>query len=432
MGIVIPQRRGQPTDRQMGAILGDRAAGGPEPLVRREISTMAQSLRICLFNTDASAEESLQPEFEKLRNVRVLAEVSTWDDLHAWLVHKAVDIVVVKLNDDVEAGLEVVRNVAQISPGCAVIGVSAKADPTHIISAMRAGCAQFVCWPVDTEDLRSAVDRISSGRGGATISSKRICVISSSGGAGATTIACNLALELADIGHSQTALVDLSLEFGDVHCVFDCRPEYSVADVCREGVDLDVALLDQAMHELSPDVSILARPEILADAREVTPDGVDNALRLISQMYPYLVVDLPRAFSFLSAAALRDADHVLIVTQLGVPFVRNARRIYDCLREMDTDPQRIEIVLNRCKANFERVSPEDVEAHFDKPIFAMIPNDYRHVQSALDLGNPIGIDPPNSPARAAIQALAKKLVADDATEGSTPSKRGLIGRLLKR
>src|SRR5690606_36945329 len=130
------------------------------------------------------------------------------------------------------------------------------------------------------------------------------------------------------------ALVDLNLEFGDVACAFDCSPMYSVVDVCRDGIQLDSIILGKALYDLPCNVSILARPDRVEHAREVTPEGVQVMFGVLSSMFPYIVVDLPRAFDYTSAAALSPADHILIVTQLSVPFLRNATRIHRVLLDM--------------------------------------------------------------------------------------------------
>ena len=393
---------------------------------------MAETLRICLFDTLPDRTPSFRIPFEQTQNTLILGEFNQWDELREWVRHGQVDIVAVNLDGDQEAALTVVENIGRTGQRCGIIGISSNLDPNFIIRAMRAGCSQFVCWPVDQGDLESAVERIRATRAVAVQAAKRVCVIGSSGGAGATTIACNLAMELGHLTHRHCALVDMNLEFGDVNCAFDCKPKFSVADICREQVDLDRHMVEKAMHELPCNVSILARPESLSDAHSVTPDGVTRALQALAELYPFTVIDLPRAYSFLSAAALRNAERVLIVTQLGVPFIRNATRIYECLLQMDTDEDRIEIVLNRCKANFERITPEEVESHFGRPVFALVPNDYRRVQTALDFGHPIVADAPNSPARVAIQEMARRIAGEDLDEGLSAAASGLFGKFWKK
>ena len=388
---------------------------------------MSEIIRAVLFNAQGTLEMSFRGHFEALGNVHIVNEVCDWEGLRDYVRDYSIEIFAVGLDDVQELGYEVVHRISQLRPNCGIVGISRKTDPQAIIRAMRAGCGQYVCEPIDLEDLRNAIARVRIRQEATTRHSRRVCVIGSSGGAGATTIACNLAMELAHLTKQRCALVDLNLEFGDVAAAFDCSPPFSVADVCREGVAIDPILLNKAMHELPCGVSILARPERLEMAREVTHEGLQTMFGVMGAMFPYIVVDLPRAFDFLSAAALGPADHILIVTQLTVPFLRNATRIHKCLLDMGAQEDHIDIVLNRVKSTYERITPDDVEAHFGRPVLAMVPNDYRPVQTALDFGHPIVADAPNTPARLAIQKIARMLTGET-TEPANES--GLLNKLL--
>lgn len=396
---------------------------------------MSDTLRICLYTGTKGEDSAFRVPFEQLTGVLLVADAFTWDELRDWLRHGEVDAVAVDLDCQGEAGLSVVQRIVDMSPGCAVLGVSAKSSPETIIAGMRAGCSQFVSAPIDQDDLRQAIERIRATRVNEIRSSQRICVVGSCGGTGATTISCNLAMELAHVIHRRVGLVDMNLEFGDVCSSFDISPTYTVADICRQEVDIDRLLLGKALHELPCNVSIMARPNKIEEVFDVTPEGVDSMLRVLGTMFPFIVADLPRNYSFLNAAAVTKADRILIVTQLGVPFIRNATRVYDRLLHMGVGDGVVEIVLNRCNANFERIKPEEVEAHFGQPIFAMIPNDYRRVQTSLDFGHPMMADSPTSPARLAIQEMARKLASAEITvaeEVASPMRNSLFGRFWSR
>jgi len=394
---------------------------------------MSRPLQIGQFVGKGSESEAFCSPFEHIHNIHIAIETASWDELKEWIRHAHIDLVAVNLGEHKDQGLMIVQRIVELAPACAILGISRRTDPETIISAMRAGCTQYVTWPVDPDDLRNAVERIRATRVQTVQTSKRLCVIGSSGGSGATTIACNLAMELGHVTNRRSALVDLNLEFGDVCSSFDCNPTYTLADVCKAEIEIDHLLLSKALHELPCNVSVLGRPNRMEEAREITPEAINSALKVLASMFPFVVVDLPRSFSFISSAALADADYVFIVTQLGVPFIRNATRIYDCLLQMGTEERCVEIVLNRCNANFERITPDEVAAHFGQPVFAMIPNDYRRVQSSLDFGHPIVTDAPSSPARVAIQEMAKKLASDKtADEQSSPAPPGFLGKLLRR
>lgn len=391
---------------------------------------MAGMLRMCLFDAVNPPGGPFRDPFRQLADVQVVGEFSTWEKLQECLSFASVHFVAVNLDAAKPADLVVVQQINELAPDCAILGVSGTKDPQAIIAAMRAGCAQFVTWPIDQADLESAVDRIRSTRAPLDNASRRICVVGASGGAGATTIACNLAMELAHLTVRRCALVDLNLEFGDVSCAFDVEPKYSIADVCRDGIECDRTLLETVLHELPPHVSLLSRPERVEDARAITPEGVDAMLHMLGQMFPFVVVDLPRHTNYLSSVAVSSADRVLVVAQLSVPLLRNAKRVFRSLMELGATEDRIEIVLNRCNANFERITAEEVEKQFSRPLFAVVPNDYRRVGASRDMGKPIMNDAPNSPARLAIQTLARKLSGADETAAAPDAAAGAAGSRL--
>ena len=211
---------------------------------------MADNLHVCLFDTTAGGSNPFSKPFNSLKGIKVIGVASTWMELREWLQHDDVDIVAVNLDSRGEDCLEVVEQTTRLSPTCGIIGVSNNTDPVTIIGAMRAGCTQFVPGPIDNEDLAKAIDRIRITRRRSLSRSKRICVIGSSGGVGATMISCNLAIELGHLTDRRCALVDMNLEFGDVCCAFDCAPRYTLGDLCRDGVDIDRHMVSQAMHEL--------------------------------------------------------------------------------------------------------------------------------------------------------------------------------------
>jgi pilus assembly protein CpaE len=384
-----------------------------------------------LYNREV--QQALHQPFQEIPNLRIVGQVSTADELMDWIGRLSVDLVVVNL--DSEDAFDVVDQVRSASARVGILGISKSSEPNTIIKAMRAGCNQYVRWPIERSDLRAALDQIEGMVAPRYDGSKRICVVGAAGGAGSTTVACNLAIELAALAQRECGLIDLNLELGDVACLFDTQPLYSVADVCKDGVDLDRSVLERGFHKLPCNVSILVRPAALEDAYQVTPEGVQNLLNEARNMFPFLVIDLPRSFDRVTAAALLDADRVLVVTQLNVSSIRNATRIHDWLRKMGTPEQSIGIVLNRATATNGHVTSDDVEGHFGKAPFAVIPNDYRRVQSSLDMGYSVVKDDPRNPVQVAIREMARKIGSDllqQEEADQQESQPNLLRRLWRR
>ncbi len=386
---------------------------------------MASALKAVLFNRVGESSAAFRRAFDALGTINVVEESQDWDSLRAAVDQGGIDLVAISLDGAEQECLEIIRRLTHLYSGCGILGVSSNHSPAGIIAAMRAGCSQFVCSPIEQEDLRQAIDRMHLRQTHSNNDSKRICVIGSAGGAGATTIACNLALELGQITERRCAIVDLNLEFGDVAATFDCSPNFSIADVCQQGVDIDGILLGRALQELPCNVSLLARPERIESAREVTSEGLGCMFNIMKMMFPYVVVDLPRMSDYLTGAAVDQADRVLIITQLTVQYLRNATRLYKCLLGLGVEESRVDLVVNRVNSGGERISQSDVEQHFGRPVLATIPNDYQQVQASLDLGQPMLKEAPNTPARLAIHDLARSLT------GEAPKKqhRGLLNLL---
>ncbi len=393
---------------------------------------MNSKLRIALYDDTVSRESAFREPFDACEQVTVERVFDGWDALQLCLAEGTVDVIAVNL--DCPGGMKVVEKCARLIPECGVLGVSSRTESLFIIGAMRSGCSQYVCWPVEAEDLNNAIYRMKPIVAKPLVGSRTICVVGSSGGAGATMLACNLAMELQCLSGEDVALVDMNLEFGDVACSFDVNPRYSIADICHEGIELDETSVSAVLERLPCGVSIVARPDNVEDARDVSLDGVEQMFGLLGRHYNNIVVDLPRSFNFLSAVCIGRADHILIVTQLGVPFIRNASRIYHSLISMGADDDRVHIVLNRWNAEFDRISIKDVEQHFRRPVFAVIPNDYQYVSASLDLGHPIGADAPTSKARTAIQEMALKIAPEYAMlkAGIGVAGSGLLGKLFGR
>ncbi len=394
---------------------------------------MSNLLHVCIYNAEPESSKTLQAQIGSLNFVRLVGEVGSPDEL-ANLLHRAtVNLVFFHLDPDPEPIVEVIDGVSTKYPELALVAISHKSGPDAILAPMRAGCDQFVCEPIDHNDLANAVARVASRRLLSNTKSRCICVVGASGGAGATSIACNLALEIGNIVDRDCALVDLDLQFGDVALNFDCEPRYTMYDLAESGSELDRSILSTTVTTLPCKVALLARPETIEQADNITPEIIHRVLELLTGVYENVVIDVPGHFDVRTIAAMGQADLILVVCQLQVPSLRNAKRFMDTLKHMGVPEERIEVVINRSDGRSGRLTEQHVEETMKKAVFASVPNDYQFVARSIDFGRPIAALDRNSPVRAAIRKMARKIVSGPTVAPPEKEQRkGLFSRLLAK
>ena len=310
-----------------------------------------------------------------------------------------------------------------------IIALAKNPDPDLILAAMRCGCRQFIPKPIDHQDLSKAIKLLTRSTTGKTKDERVVCVIGSSGGCGVTTVAANLAVELASLAAEPCALMDLQLEFGSLAAYFDARPAHTIADLTSPGHEVDVQMTEQAMTNLPSNVALLARPEDVEQATHVDPERIAHILKLLAAKYDSVVVDTPCRFDSTSVAAMEMATVVLLVLQLSVPSIRNASRVSKTLVKYGMPAEKILPVVNRFVRKTP-ISPEDVAKHLGSSVYATIPNDYQAVQAALDFGRPLVSDSPDAPVRKSIAEMANRIYKGQLNTESGNSKRkdGVLSR----
>ncbi len=394
---------------------------------------MGNLLHVCLYNIDADRGPELETSIRSLNFVRMDVQVSTPEALATILQDSEINLVLFHLDPDLNSVVEVIEQVSSRYPELALIAVSHRTEPEAILAPMRAGCDQFVCEPIDQKDLAAAISRAAGKHLLSKPRSKCICITGASGGAGATSIACNLALEIGHLTNRVCALVDLDLQFGDVALNFDCEPKFNFHDLAAAGADLDRSVLVSALHTLPCNVAVVARPDTIEQAAEVTEDTIQRVIQLMTGSYENIVFDMPCQQDSRTACALALADVIFIVCQRLVPSIRNAKRYYDFVNRMGISDERVKILLNREGTRNERITAKDVEETIGQPVYATIPNDYQFVARSIDLGRPIAALDQNNPVRVAIREIARELTREPGAEDSKPEeRRGFLSRFLAK
>ena len=131
-------------------------------------------------------------------------------------------------------------------------------------------------------------------------------------------------------------------------------------------------------------------------------------------------------------AGMNAAKHVLLVTQLDLPCLRNVVRLMNSFEEIDGLTDKVKIIVNRVGMGNGQISLKKAQETMGREIFWKIPNDYRTMVEVRNNGVPLVEQASGKPITQQIIALSEALSgqADPAEEnGETqPAGKSGIGR----
>jgi pilus assembly protein CpaE len=397
---------------------------------------MSNVLRLAVVDPLDAQRESLKSMLLGMDMIWLEAECSRYEFFADVIAQTHPDIGLVAIDADPQKGLELVRKVTSASPDCAVLVVSSSSDGNLILQALRAGAKEFLTQPVRLEDLLGALGRISERRFGDGVSRPRGCqviaVAGATGGVGTTSLAVNLGCILARQDKNTVALIDLDLCLGDADVFLDTIPDYTLVDVAQNVTRLDFSLLKRSLTKHASGLYLLPRPVQLEDIHLITPEDLQRVIGLMKATFTHLVMDLSKGYSALDQIALEMANHILLVTQLDLPCLRNVVRLMMSFNEMEGIADKVKIIINRVGLDTGQITLKKAEETIGKPIFWQLPNDYRSTIEARNNGVPLIDQAPKAALTQQIRQLIEVLTSDGDLEIAPPPKKTGLGGLLQR
>lgn len=302
------------------------------------------------------------------------------DDLPA-MFSQRFDVVIIELDSDPEFALELVESIG--SDGMATVMVySASADPELLVRCMRAGAREFLTMPLAPEVMAEALVRAAARRpvmqAAKKTAGRLLAFLGAKGGAGATMLACNFAVGLAQDSDEKTLLIDLDVPLGDAALNLGISPEFSTIDALEAGERLDGRFLSQLLVKHSSGLMVLAAPGRFVHYK-ASDDSINRLLQVARQEFDNVVVDLGSKLDLMGTAAYRDATSVYLVTQASIPELRNSNRLIS--QFFSTGGPKLEIVINRYESRALGVAEEHITKALTRPAQWKIPNDYASVRN---------------------------------------------------
>jgi len=247
-------------------------------------------------------------------------------------------IVETRLNG--QAALDELDKLAEVcDPTTKVIVVGRVNDVELYRELMRRGASEYLVAPLNPLHLIEVISGLYLDPEAAPIG-RVVAFVGARGGAGSSTLSHNVGWCIAEELRINTTIIDLDLPFGTTGLDFNDEPTQGVADALSAPERLDDVLLDRLLVKRGDHLSIFSTPAMIDREYEAVLDAVRGST-------PCVIVDIPHIWTPWVKATLIGADDIVIVATPDLASLRNAKNIYELLRQHrpnDTPPR---LVINQ-------------------------------------------------------------------------------------
>ncbi|MCL5005424.1 MAG: hypothetical protein M1404_02725 [Acidobacteria bacterium] len=369
-------------------------------------------LTAAVVAADAKSTSYLRACVEQTGLIESVSEWTPSTDQYPQPGESVPDVVLLDLAGGTETCLDFSAHLRRLRPTVCIIACSPlkQPDPELLMQAMRSGVREFLAHPLDPSLLESALKRFieEQAPGQKSVDRKLVVLMGSKGGVGTTTVAVNLGAQLARLTQKRVILLDLARPFGHVSLLLDLRARFSIRDAAGNLERLDSHFFNALLtvHEKSG-LEVLAGASDPEEWHGIADSALARVVNVAQSCNDYVLTDIGCSYSFELRSVLQMARMIMLVAEADVPALWTLERHLAKMATWGIDSQKCHVVINR----WHRTDEEALKA-FEKrtkqPVYARLPNDFRQVSEAVNLGAPLSRNH-NNPLVSNFQQLASKL-----------------------
>ena len=293
-----------------------------------------------------------------------------------------------------------------------VLMLSARKEADDVLTGYSEGADEYIAKPIEMSVLAAKIDvllkRVRTTAGETVKRRGRVILFAhGKGGAGATTLAVNAAVALAETKLYRVGLLDLNLEFGNAYMHLDLKPAQRLSDLASiDPAELDDAVFSRLLTQDRSGVQLVVGAGAPEDAELVTVPLVQHSIDRMRAATDYVVVDTPATFSQQVLAAVDASDAIAIVAEPHVASLKAAQDWLAILEKLSYPKERVLIVLNRTTQS--GLETDQVARFFNRRPDVVVP--FTPVfDDAADRGRPLVVLHPDNAAAKVMRDLAAQL-----------------------
>jgi pilus assembly protein CpaE len=163
--------------------------------------------------------------------------------------------------------------------------------------------------------------------------------------------------------------------------------QLTIEDLIEAGSRIDGAMLRASASIHHSGLHVVSAPRQIMPLESIGPDQILSIVEVAAAEYGTVFIDLPSSWTNWSLSVLARSDMVLLVTELSVAGLHQARRQLDMITTQDIGGDNVLVIVNRvAKRVFKPISLADAERAIGRPVSYRITEDPGVVSTALNQG----------------------------------------------
>ena len=309
-----------------------------------------------------------------------------------------------------------------------VILIAEDVTPASLHSLLRNGADEFVPYPLPEGELAQAIERVRAPeipvvtqqaapilQSGSQKNGAVLAVHGLAGGTGATTLAVNLAWELATVTGDTSpsvCLLDFDLQFGAVSTFLDLPRRDVVYEMLSDTESMDEESFAQSLLTYQDKMEVLTAPADMLPLDLISPEDIGRVIAMARSHFDYVVIDMPSTLVQWSETVLQEAHVYFATLELDMRSAQNTLRFKRALQSEELPVEKLRYAVNRApkftdlsgKTRIKRMSE-----NLDISIELQLPDGGKPVSQGSDHGLPLAMTAPKNPLRKEIAKLVASI-----------------------
>jgi len=216
------------------------------------------------------------------------------------------------------------------------------------------------------------------------------------GGVGVTSLCVQLAYDLTQRNQGRVCLIDLDFENGATASYLDMTPSLYPEELSINPDRMDQDLVKSFLTQHVSGLNIIAAYNSLDGNRQINTQALLSLLDHVSEMFDYIIMDIPRLWTPWTHAAIAASDTFSMVCELTIPSLKSLQSRELMIQNEIKMDRPVGVVINKHERRSFRnaLKIKDAEKTIGRPLSSAIGIYADFVKDAINRGVPMGVANP--------------------------------------